>query len=305
MVDPASSLPDNARMSTPNCQPAILGPVPDFARFISFRLRDGGRTRGALQRVAAARHDPKTVIGIGNPLFESLATTVAGVRAFPVDMAQFPSTQGALWLLLSHGDRSAMFDAGRAFASLLDDAFEVLEEIDAFKYRGGRDLTGFEDGTENPKNEAAIAAAIVAGRGNGLDGGSFVAVQRWVHDLRAAEAMSLSTLEDVIGRRKTSNEEMADAPPSAHVKRTAQESFEPEAFVLRRSMPYGGIAEHGLYFVAYGESLDRFERQLRRMSGHDDGILDGLLSFTRAVTGSYYFCPPLSDGKLDLRALRL
>jgi putative iron-dependent peroxidase len=292
-------------MSTTFCQPAILGPVPDFARFISFRLREGHRPRAALQRIAEAAHDPKVVIGIGSPVFENLAATVSGVRAFPVDMAQFPSTQGALWLLLTHGDRSAIFDSGCAFAALLEDAFEVIEEIDAFKYRGGRDLTGFEDGTENPKNEAAVAAAIVAGRGNGLDGGSFVAVQRWVHDLRAVQAMSQATREDVIGRRQESNEELPDAPPSAHVKRTAQESFEPEAFVLRRSMPYGGIAEHGLYFVAYGESLDRFERQLRRMSGRDDGILDGLLSFTRAVTGSYYFCPPLSDGKLDLRALRL
>jgi porphyrinogen peroxidase len=204
--------------------------------------------------------------------------------------------------VLSHADRSAMFDAGRAFAAALADAFTVSEEIEAFKYRGGKDLSGFEDGTENPKGEAALAASVIAGRGNGLDGGSFVAVQRWVHDLHAVEAMKLETREMTIGRRQESNEEIEDAPESAHVKRTAQESFEPEAFVLRRSMPYGGIAEHGLYFVAYGESLDRFERQLRRMSGRDDGIVDGLLSFTRAVTGSYFFCPPLVEGRLDLRA---
>src|SRR5712691_5994337 len=85
-------------MSTPPCQPGILGPVPDFARFVSFRLREGRRPRGALQRIAEAAHDPKTVIGIGSPLFESMASMVAGVRAFPGDMTQFPSTQGALWL---------------------------------------------------------------------------------------------------------------------------------------------------------------------------------------------------------------
>ena len=89
--------------------------------------------------------------------------------------------------------------------------------------------------------------------------------------------------------RQVSNDEIADAPLSAHVKRTAQESFEPPAFVLRRSMPYGGIAEHGLYFIAYGESLDRFERQLRRMAGRDDGIVDGLMAFTKAVTGGIIF----------------
>src|SRR5882672_8731393 len=295
--------PPATRPATPPAQPAILAPVPSLARFVSFRLREGARPEDALRRLAARSHDPKVVIGLGAPLLALLSKRVEGLRAFPGDMVQFPSTQAALWLLLTHADRTAMFDAGRAFAARIGDAFEVVEEIDAFRYRGGKDLSGFEDGTENPKEDAAVAAAIVAGRGPGLDGGSFVAVQRWVHDLRAVEAMSQAARDDVVGRRQESNEEIAEAPASAHVKRTAQESFEPAAFVLRRSMPYGGIAEHGLYFVAYGESLDRFERQLRRMSGRDDGIVDGLLSFTRAVTGSYFFCPPLVGDKLDLRAL--
>lgn len=290
-------------MSVPLFQPAIVSPVPPFGRFVSFRLREGGHAESALKRLSARAHDPCTVVGFGLPLLASLDINVEGLRSFPDDMVQFPSTQAGLWLALSHADPSARFDAGRSFAALAGDAFSVVEEIDAFKYRGGKDLSGFEDGTENPKGDAALAAAIIAGRGRGLDGGSFVAVQRWVHDLRAVEAMTLETRENTIGRRQESNEEIGDAPLSAHVKRTAQESFEPEAFVLRRSMPYGGIAEHGLYFVAYGESLGRFERQLYRMSGRDDGIVDGLLSFTRAVTGSYFFCPPLAGGKLDLSAL--
>ena len=287
---------------SPPFQPGIVAPVPAFARFVSFRLPDGRRPEAALRRLAARAHDPHTVVGFGAPLLAHLASRVEGLRPFPSDMAQFPSTQAALWLAMSHPDRSAMFDAGRAFGTAVADDFAIVEEVDAFKYRGGKDLSGFEDGTENPKGDKALAAAIIAGRGAGLDGGSFVAVQRWVHDLRAVEAMALETRENIVGRRQESNEEMADAPASAHVKRTAQESFEPEAFVLRRSMPYGGIGEHGLYFVAYGESLDRFERQLVRMSGREDGIVDGILSFTRAVTGSYFFCPPLSEGRLDLRA---
>ena len=72
---------------------------------------------------------------------------------------------------------------------------------------------------------------------------------------------------------------------------------------VRRSMPYGGIREHGLNFVAFGESLDRFERQLRRMAGRDDGVSDGILAFTRAVSGAYYFCPPLRQGRCDLGVL--
>jgi porphyrinogen peroxidase len=88
------------------------------------------------------------------------------------------------------------------------------------------------------------------------------------------------------------------------VKRTAQESYDPPAFMVRRSMPWGGVTDHGLYFVAYGKSLDRFERVLRRMAGLDDGIVDALLSFTRAVSGGYYWCPPVDPtGALDLSAL--
>jgi putative iron-dependent peroxidase len=187
----------------------------------------------------------------------------------------------------------------------LGGSFAVVEEIDAFTYRQGRDLSGFEDGTENPKGDAAARAALIQNNGAGLDGGSFVAVQRRVHDLGAVEAMSEAARDAVVGRRREGNEELPDAPPSAHVKRTTQESFNPPAFILRRSMPWGGVVEHGLYFVAYGESLSRFERQLRRMAGRDDGVVDALLSFSRAVTGGYYFCPPLKDDKLDLRAIGL
>jgi len=232
----------------------------------------------------------------------ALGRHLEGLRPFPA-LTPFPSTQAALWLALLHADRSATFDAGRAFAASLGDGFRIREEVDAFVYRDGRDLSGYLDGTENPKGANAVAAAIVAGRGAGLAGGSYVAVQRWVHDLDAAAAMSGAARDAVVGRERESNDEIETAPPSAHVKRTAQETFDPPAFVVRRSMPYGGIVEHGLYFIAYGESLDRFERQLRRMAGREDGIVDGLMSFTRAATGSYFFCPPVQNGRLDLRAL--
>jgi putative iron-dependent peroxidase len=89
------------------------------------------------------------------------------------------------------------------------------------------------------------------------------------------------------------------------VKRTAQESFEPPAFMVRRSMPWGGLRESGLYFVAYVASLDNFGRMLDRMAGLEDGAVDGLLTVTRAVSGGYYFCPPMRGGALDLRALGL
>jgi putative iron-dependent peroxidase len=81
------------------------------------------------------------------------------------------------------------------------------------------------------------------------------------------------------------------------------ESFDPPTFVLRRSMPWGDVREHGLYFVAYAATLDAFERQLCRMAGLDDGVSDALLQLSRAVTGGYFWCPPVAAGRLDLRAL--
>lgn len=287
---------------TATCQPGILRPVPAAGRFLTFEARGPLDRKSVLHRLGERHHDEHTVIGLGAPL---LGTKVSGLSAFPTDIGLFPATQGAVWAFLSHPDRGVAFDAGRALARTLGDPFAVVEEIDAFTYREGRDLSGFEDGTENPKGDAAAEAALIQNGGAGLDGGSFVAVQKWVHDLGAVEAMSDAARDAVVGRRREGNEELPDAPPSAHVKRTTQESFDPPAFILRRSMPWGGVAEHGLYFVAYGESLNRFERQLRRMAGRDDGVVDALLSFSRAVTGGYYFCPPLKDEKLDLRALGL
>jgi putative iron-dependent peroxidase len=75
--------------------------------------------------------------------------------------------------------------------------------------------------------------------------------------------------------------------------------------MVRRSMPWAGAHEQGLEFVAYVESLDRFERVLRRMAGLDDGIVDGLFTFSRPFTGGYYWCPPVTRGRLNLSCLGL
>jgi len=182
-------------------------------------------------------------------------------------------------------------------------ALQLVEQVEAFRHGAGLDLTGYEDGTENPQDEEALDAALVAGAGAGLDGGSFAAIQQWRHQLQAFAALPQAEQDDIIGRRKRDNEELEEAPESAHVKRTAQESFEPEAFVVRRSMPWTAGAEAGLMFLAFGRRLDAFEAQLRRMSGLDDGIVDALYRFSRPLTGGYYWCPPRRDGLLDVSAL--
>ncbi|MCF8178401.1 MAG: Dyp-type peroxidase, partial [Sulfuritalea sp.] len=119
------------------------------------------------------------------------------------------------------------------------------------------------------------------------------------------DAMSGEEQDNAIGRRRSDNEELDDAPPSAHVKRTAQESFNPEAFVLRRSMSWTDGNAAGLVFVAFGKSFAAFEAQLKRMVGAEDGVTDALFRFTRPVTGAYFWCPPMKNGRLDLSSLGL
>jgi len=233
---------------------------------------------------------------------------VPGLRDFPAGTGrgiEMPATHGALWCWLRGDDRGELVHRTRALETVLAPAYRLNAVLDAFRHGEGRDLTGYEDGSENPTGANAMAAAAVPGGGVGFEGGSFVAVQQWIHDFGRFDAMSRDEQDASIGRRREDNEELDDAPPSAHVKRTAQESFDPEAFVLRRSMPWADGARAGLVFVAFGRSFDAFEAQLNRMMGLEDGVTDALFRFTRPVTGAYYWCPPVKSTRLDLRALGL
>lgn len=289
-------------MSQP--QPSILAPVPAAARYVVLGLDPGANARALLDELAKLPIDASVAVGIGAPLVRALGKSVEGLRPFPaLDGAgvSVPSTQGALFFFFRGEDHGGVLNhARRTIASL--EGTRIDEDVSAYKHSIGRDLTGYEDGTENPKDERAVEAAIARG-GPGIAGGSFVATQRWVHELSRLERLAPAERDAIVGRNRETNEELEDAPESAHVKRSAQESFEPEAFMVRRSMPFGSLAEHGLYFVAYGKTLDAYERVLRRMVGLDDGIVDGLFRFSRPVSGGYYFCPPVAGGKLDLRAL--
>ena len=255
-----------------------------------------------MRALAAIEHDPKTVIGIGLPLAQALERPMAGLRAFPGYVPPFPATQHAFWVFLAHGDASQLFDAGRALAARFRALLDVVDEVDAFVYRDGRDSQRLRGRDRKSQGRDAVRGRDHRWRGPGPRRRSFVAVQRWVHYLDVVDRLTAAERAAAVGRDQETDVELADAPESAHVKRTAQESFDPPAHILRRSMPYGGIREHGLNFVAFGESLDRFERQLRRMAGRDDGVSDGILAFTRAVSGAYYFCPPLRQGRCDLSA---
>lgn len=289
---------------TERVQAGILDAVPTVARSLTFRIDNPAHVAASLRRLASGFSCDCGVVGIGEPCTLAMNVRVPGLSTFPAISGAalaVPSTQDALWVRLCGPDRGVVFDSARIVRQLLSEAFRLSDTLDTFVYHGGRDLTRFEDGTENPKGDAAVEAAIV--QDGPIAGSSFLAVQQWVHDLGRFESHSAKERDEIIGRAAETNEELEDAPPSAHVKRTAQESFEPAAFMLRRSMPWAGIDKEGLEFVAFVDTLDKFTRMMRRMAGCEDGIVDGLFSFSRPVTGGFYWCPPASGGRLDLSFL--
>lgn len=291
-----------------NFQPGILAPVPRGARYLSFSLHVNISPAKSLAALNAFFDGDSMVVGIGQSLALALQKVVPGLQAFPSYVGagiDIVSTPCALWCWLRDDDRGALVHKTIALRDALASAFTLTKVIDAFQYADSRDLTGFIDGTENPKNDDAVSAAIVKGLGVGMDGSSFVAVQQWVHNMEKFMSMSTTDQDASIGRRRTDNVELTDAPPSAHVRRTAQESFQPAAFVVRRSMPWADENQQGLVFVAFGRSVAAFDAQLKRMVGLEDGITDALFQYTKPISGSYFWCPPVRGGSLDLRALGL
>jgi porphyrinogen peroxidase len=297
-------------------QPGILEPVPAVARFVNFVIREGGADvaaiKDALTRLSPLINGSDAVLGIGPSLVAALGAQIPGLHEFP-DFSghgvKVPSTPGTLWCWVRGDDLGELLHLTRKVQKALAPAFTVHHVVDAFRHswsgKHGRDLTGYEDGTENPVGEAAEEAAFAQGLGPGLDGSSYVAVQQWVHDLDAFEALADDAANRHIGRDRLTNEELEDSPQSAHVKRTAPESFDPEAFLLRRSMPWMMSMQAGLVFVAFGKSLYAFEAQMRRMAGQDDDVTDAIFQISEPVNGAYYWCPPMREGKLDLRQLGL
>ena len=287
-------------------QAGILAPATQHARFLTFSISMPEELPQTMALLQNNLDLDNTVIGLGPSLVTALQGNVPGLYPFPAltgAAIEVPSTPSALWCWLRGTDRGGLYHRSRTLESLLSPGFVLDDIIDSFQYADQRDLTGYIDGTENPQGEAAQAAAIVSNQGSALDGSSYVAVQQWVHEFDFFDELTPDERDHAIGRRLEDNTEIADAPASAHIKRTAQESFKPEAFIVRRSMPWANNMAAGLYFIAFGRSFAAFEAQLRRMLGHEDGITDALFQFTRPVSGAYFWCPPIKNGKLNLDSL--
>jgi putative iron-dependent peroxidase len=168
--------------------------------------------------------------------------------------------------------------------------------VQGFRYFDDRDLLGFVDGTENPRGDEAVDAVLIGEEDAPFAGGSYVVVQKYLHDLDGWNALSAEAQERIIGRRKLSDIELDDSikPTSAHSALNTIVQDGKEVKILRDNMPFGrpSHGEFGTYFVGYSRSPDTIEQMLENMFiGRPPGNYDRILDFSRAVTGNLFFVP--------------
>ena len=201
-----------------------------------------------------------------------------------------PATQHDLALWFAAASYDVVFDATLDAVRKLAPLAAVVSEVPGWTYHRDRDLTGFEDGTENPTLASAPAYALVPDGSPGA-GGSVLLLQQWAHDATAWWALGDDDQEQAIGRTKTDSIELDPKPDTSHAARTDQDDF---GHVLRRNTAYGTVSDHGTVFVGFASSKEPLHTMLESMAGVD-GPRDALTRFTTPLTGSYYWVPPTSD----------
>ncbi|MEA2965667.1 MAG: porphyrinogen peroxidase [Alphaproteobacteria bacterium] len=188
------------------------------------------------------------------------------------------------------------FELATQIMARLSGAVSTADEVHGFNYFDDRDLIGFVDGTENPVEQAAIDATIIDEEDAAFAGGSYVIVQKYLHDLKRWNELPVEMQEKIIGRTKLADIELDDAvkPTSAHNALTTIVENGKQLEIVRDNMPFGdvGKGEFGTYFIGYARSPHRIEQMLENMFvGRPPGNYDRLLDFSRAVTGTLFFVP--------------
>ena len=206
------------------------------------------------------------------------------------------STPGDILFHIRSVRMDLCFELATQIISRLDGAVSTEDEAHGFKYFDDRDLIGFVDGTENPIDQAAVNAAIIGEEDTAFAGGSYVFVQKYLHDLKQWNEVPVTEQEKIIGRYKLSNIELDDSvkPTHAHNALTTIIENDEQLDIVRDNMPFGdvGKSQFGTYFIGYARSPHRIEQMLQNMFvGRPPGNYDRLLDFSRAVTGTLFFVP--------------
>jgi putative iron-dependent peroxidase len=215
-----------------------------------------------------------------------------------------PATQGDIFIWLHSTDSELIPQVLLKVYRLLEEHGTIQLDLEGIKNKESRDLIGFVDGTANPKEDKRFEAALIPETEKGA-GGSYLLTQRWQHNLKAFDQLTISEQEKVVGRTKVEDVELEgdEMPETSHVSRTDAKHKGKAMKIYRRSSPYmasqldeKGKPDHGLYFLAFSCAMERFTIQLERMLGlSGDHVSDQLMKFSQAQTGSYWFMPNQRD----------
>ena len=255
-------------------------------RAVEFRDIDAGLTC-----IAAFGSD------VWNPLFGSpRPAELHPFREFRGGNRHAVATPGDVLFHIRAGRMDICFELATQIMERIGDAVLVADETQGFRYFEDRDLVGFVDGTENPRGTVALEAALVGAEDAPFAGGSYVLVQKYLHDMKAWNVLSTEAQERIIGRKKLSDIELDDAtkPSNAHSALTVIEENGKELKILRDNMPFGqpGRGEFGTYFIGYCRTPRITEQMLENMFvGRPPGNYDRLLDFSKAITGGLFFAP--------------
>jgi len=245
-------------------------------------------------------------VGIGSDVWDRVTglPRPAELHTFPAVKGQVHtavSTPGDLLFHIRSERRDLCFEFERQLMDLLGDAVAVVDETVGFRYFDVRDLLGFVDGTANPVGPAVPASILVAEEDASAVGGSYIVVQKYVHDLKAWRALPAELQEAIIGRTKLDNIELDDAASGQQQSHKSLATIEDENGdehdILRDNMPFGspGSGEFGTYFIGYSRRLWVIEKMLQRMFlGDPPGLHDRLLNFSKPLTGTTFFAPSAS-----------
>ena len=264
---------------------SLCGDLASLVRAVGFRAAEPGLS---------------CVMGIGSDAWDRLFGRPRPVELHPFREIRAPgrhavATPGDLLFHIRAQHFDLCFELGTQILERLGGAISVVDEVHGFRYFDARDLLGFVDGTENPTGQAANDATLVGDEDAAFAAGSYVTVQKYLHDLARWNALPTEEQERIIGRAKLSDIETADArkAPYAHNVLTSIEKDGKEIKIVRDNMPFGRAGgEFGTYFIGYSRSPRTIKQMLENMFiGKPPGNHDRLLDFSRPVTGNLFFVP--------------